>query len=213
MGTSHTFFATTQDFHAVLRWLENAGGIFDPGIADCDNSEQHEFAVHFESLGPMVLWPARVDLSDYAEGSARWRQAILTQRRQQENADTPLIDADNSPVAGVKLPYQRDSRFWVASSVWFPTANLRRRFPELGRICGRFERWLRKNELAYDNTKLELFSPYDYNLCMSGIIQKVYALPEAAGILRAGGIMIDNMVSRGSYEKFIKSLKLRGIDA
>jgi hypothetical protein len=213
MATSHTFFATRDDFQSVLDWIANSGGkLYSGSLEPFDYSSELELVFNFPNLGSVVFWPKSIDLSDYPENSDRWRSAVITQHHQADRPGVPMIDADNSPVAGVTPPYFRDGRFWVSASVWFPTSNLRKRFPDLSRVCARFQSWLRKNTLVFDNTKPNIYSPYDHNLCMTGIVEKVYALPKAASILQAGGIMIHHMLSPRVYEDFVKSLRLRGID-
>ena len=83
----------------------------------------------------------------------------------------------------------RYNLFWTKGSITFGGPKLKTNFPKLFSICNSFGRWLSKQELVFDNTKKDLFSPYDYNLCLSGIVQKIYAFPESLKLLEAGNYL------------------------
>ena len=99
---------------------------------------------------------------------------------------------------------------YLTGELHFTGSKLKERFPELNSLCGRFERWLRKNELVYDNTKRELFSPFEWSLCTSGILKKVYAFPEALHLFQKGACMCDWSVNDFVYAKFLRALELQG---
>ena len=171
-------------------------------------SDGRELILHYPSIGPLEFWPDEIRLSDYPENSARWRQAVLLRGRQDRNRRE--VDADRSAAAGLRLPELRDGTFWVCGCLWFPGSKLRERFPELARVCARFERWIRKFSTVFDNTKGEDAGPYSYQLCMGGILQRVVALPAAESLLQQGAFMVDHMTSPTCYNDFKRRLELSG---
>ena len=146
---------------------------------------------------------------EFAESSPRWKRAVLA-KIDQEREHRPQIDADRSAVAGLVLPEYRDGRYWVAGEVWFPTSRLRETFPDLNRICQRFERFLRKHPTVFDNSKGEDSCSFGYQLCTCGIIHRIVALPEAFALLQSGAFMIDRLVSPKQYAEFRRRLQLSG---
>ena len=167
----------------------------------------------FASIGPLVFWPPKIQLSDYDENSPRWRRAVLTRLEQEETPATPQVDVDKSAVAGLRLPKFRDDRYWVAGHVWFPTSRLKDVFPELGRINQRFERFLKKQRLVFDNTKGEDKCGFGKQICDSGVFQRIYALPEAFDLLERGAFMVDYLVSPRRYADFRIGLQRSGHEA
>lgn len=207
MTKTHTWFATNADLKLILAWLREVdaqiiGMASIPGELPVDG---RELVLHFPSIGPIEYWPADIRLSDYPANSARWRQAVLL-RNFVDNTHFQ-VDADKSAAAGLRLPEFRDSSFWVTGCLWFPGARLRKTFPELASICTRFERWVRRFPTVFDSTKNGFKSPYSRQLCMSGILQRVVALPCAEDLLRHGEFMIDHMTSPGSYRGFKLGLR------
>ena len=197
MATSHTWFATKNDAEQVIAWLREAGA----SQASGDPLEGHwepdgrEVALHFPSIGPLIYWPSTIELSEFDENSPRWRRAVLTQLEQEQSPETPQVDVDKSAVAGLRLPQWRDDRYWVAGHVWFPTSRLKSVFPELGRINGRFERFLRKQQLVFDNRKGGDNCGFPRQVCDSGVLQAIYAFPEAFELLQQGACMVDYLAS------------------
>lgn len=212
MAQTHTWFATSNDAKLIVSWLRDVGAIV-PGAElpkDDHPPDGREFILHLPAIGPVEYWPDDIRLSDYPESSARWRQAVLTKVRQQEHQGVRQIDTDRSAVAGLRLPELRDVQHWVSGCVWFPGSRLRETFPELARICQRFERWVRRFPTVFDNTKGEDKAGFGYYLCMSGLVRRVVALPEAHGLLERGSFMVDHMTSPKCYGEFRRRLELSG---
>jgi hypothetical protein len=212
VSKTHTWFGTKNDANLIASWLRDAGATrIGGGALEYDGStDGREFPIHFPSIGPVEFWPSKISLPACGDNSPRAKRAILTAARQEERPGRPEIDPDKSAVAGLKLPEFRDRRYWVAGEVWFPTARLKETFPELNRICQKLERFLRKHATVYDNRKGEDQSGFAYQLCMSGVIQKVTALPEALELLHGGAFMVDPLTSDKMYKEFRRRLQLSG---
>src|SRR5688572_6982579 len=146
MATSHTFFATDEDLPLIIDWLKDAGAAPVAGKLDLSElgATGHEIALYFPAIGPVEYWPQKIDLSEYPENSSSWLSALLTRIKQEEDPVRKRVDSSRTPAAGLMLPVLRNDRYWVSGGLWFPTVNLRKTFPELGRTCSRFERWIRK---------------------------------------------------------------------
>jgi hypothetical protein len=210
MSKSHTWFGTKNDAELVIDWLRDAGArqlngnpLEGEWVAD-----GRELALHFQSIGPVEFWPDEIRIP--ANNGPRAKRAILAMISQRENPGGPVIDVDRSAVAGLKLPEHRDGRYWVAGHVWFPTSRLKDMFPELDRVCGRFERFLKTQPCVFDNTKGENKSSFAYQICASGVIQRLFALPEAYELLKQGKFMVDYMASPRTYTDFRRRLQLEG---
>jgi hypothetical protein len=214
MAQSHTWFATIADARLVLSWLDQAGAVsVAGGLSELDiAADGREFVLHFPAIGPLEFWPDQIEPSEFPEHSARWRQAILMRDRQSSSPGRRWIDADRSATAGIQMPEFRDNLYWVSGCVWFPGSRLRQTFPELARVCQRFERWIRRFPTVFDNTKGEDSSSFSGQLCMGGIIQRVVALPEAFRLLGQGNFMIDHMTSPACYADFRRGLLRRGVE-
>lgn len=106
------------------------------------------------------------------------------------------------------MPEYRDNRFWVSGCLWFPGSKLRDTFPELARICQRFQRWVRKFPTVYGNTRGENPSRFDSQLCTGGIVQRVVALPEAYALLENGEFMVDYSTSPRCYKDFLWKVQM-----
>jgi hypothetical protein len=212
MAQTHTWFGTGTDAKMVVAWLREAGAVAsDAELSESDfPTNGREFILHFPSVGPLEYWPDQIRLSDYPESSARWRQAVITTVRQRECPGVRQVDADRSAVAGLRVPELRDGQHWVSGCVWFPGSRLRDTFPELARICQRLERWVRRFPTVFDNTKGENTSRFGYQLCMSGCVRRVVALPEAHTLLERGAFMVDHMASPKFYGDFRRRLQLSG---
>jgi hypothetical protein len=116
-------------------------------------------------------------------------------------------------MVSIFVPYKRNERFWTTGELHFLGVNLKDSFPGLNKLCEQFGRWLQKHELVFDWTGRELFSPFDYNLGgMGGVVRKIFALSDAYKRLQSGAIMIDYRMSDFPFDKFLKTLRLRGID-
>ena len=215
MSKTHRWFATKNDVEILLTWLSEAGARLLSGapveaIWDLDGLE---FGLHFPKIGPVEYWSNDICLSEYEENSLRWRRAVMTQVRQQEQPHRPWVDADKSAVAGIQMPEFRDGRYWVSGEIWFPGSRLKETFPELNRVCARLERFLKQFSTVFDNRKGEDQCGFTYYLCMSGIMQKVVALPEANLLLQHGAFMVDSLVSPTQYAEFRRRLQLSGHEA
>jgi hypothetical protein len=212
MAKTFNWFGTGNDARLIVEWLKNAGAVLvgrnSIDISDATNGE--ELVLHFPSIGPIELWPAEITLPPVGDGSPRAKSTILAAIRQQENPRRAQIDVDKSAVAGLKLPEFRDGRYWVGAQVWFPTALLKQKFPELHRICQRLERFLGKFPTVFDNRKGEDQVGFGYQLCTSGIVQKIVALPEAFELLQNGAFMIGSLTSPYQYAQFRRRLQLSG---
>jgi hypothetical protein len=212
MAQTHTFFATAADTNLIVSWLRDAGavGLRTPlPQGDCP-TDGSEFILHFPTIGPVEFWPDDIRLSDYPESSPRWRQAVITTVQQREHPGVRQLDSDRSALAGFRVPEFRDGQHWVSGCVWFPGSRLRDTFPDLARICQRFERWIRGFPTVFNNTKGHDTSPFAYQLCMSGVMQQVVALSEAHALLERGAFMIDHMASPKVYADFRRRLQLSG---
>jgi hypothetical protein len=109
-----------------------------------------------------------------------------------------------------ELPEHRDGLHWVAGHVWFPISRLKDVFPDLNGVCSRFERFLKAQPCVFDNTKDENKSGFAYQICASGVIQRIVALPEAYGLLKQGKFMVDHLVSPRTYADFRCRLQQAG---
>jgi hypothetical protein len=210
MAQTHTWFATADDLKLILAWLREAQAEI-VGVSSFPTelpADGRELVLHFPSIGPLEFWPDKIDPREYPENSRRWRQAVLLRDREQPHRRQ--VDADRSAAAGLLLPELRDGRFWVSGCLWFPGSKLRQTFPDLLRLCSRFERWIRKFPTVFDNTKGEDRGPYSGQLCMGGIIQRVIALPAAATLLQQGAFMVEYMTSPRCYSDFKRHLELTG---
>jgi len=212
MAQTHTWFATATDTNLVLSWLRDVGAVGHGAQLPKDDciADGLEFILHFPSIGPIEFWPDEIRLSDYPESSTRWRQAVLTSVQQRERPGVRRVDADRSAAAGFRLPELRDGQHWVSGCLWFPGSRLRDTFPDLARVCQRFERWVRRFPTVFNNTKGQDTSPFAYQLCTSGIVQHIVALPEAHALLERGAFMVDHMSSPKMYADFRRRLQLAG---
>jgi len=212
MSRNHKWFGTTNDTGLIVAWLREAGAtLIGGGPLEYDGSvDGREFAIHFPSIGPIEFWPTDISPPECADNSPRAKHMILAMIKNKQNPDRPQIDVDRSAVAGLQLPEFRDGRYWVSGQVWFPTSLLQETFPELNRVCQKFERFLGKHTTVFDNRKGEDQCGYGYQLCMGGVIQKVVALPEALALLKGGAFMVDSFTSQGNYSKFRRRLQLSG---
>lgn len=212
MSKSHTWFATKNDTDLIITWLRNAGArqISGDPLEGEWVPDGRECGIHFPSIGPIEFWSTEIEIPEIGDNSPRAKRAILAAISQRENPGRPEIDVDRSAVAGLKLPELRDSRYWVAGHVWFPTSRLKEVFPELNSICQRFERFLKKHPTVFDNTKGEDRCGFSYHICQSGIIHRVFAMPEAYELLQRGAFMVDYLTSPKTYSDFRRRLQLSG---
>jgi hypothetical protein len=208
MSQSHYWFSTDNDYRLIVEWLDAEGA--EPDGGSFAATQQKEIVLTFPSIGSIVHWPEEIRLSEYPESSQRWRDAVIARDWMQRNTGRKLVDVDQSAVAKLCPPYQKTEGLWVGGELHFPGSKLKDRFPKLHALCGRFERWLRKQPLVYDNTKKDRFSPFEESLCTSGILKKIFAFPEAHGLLRAGSCMCEWSASDFVYAKFLRRLELQG---
>ncbi|MEQ1761910.1 MAG: hypothetical protein ABL984_02060 [Pyrinomonadaceae bacterium] len=147
--------ATDEDLPLIFDWLKDAGA--EPVAKGLDVSDfgatGHEIVLYFPAIGNLNFWDNPIVVNDFPENSASWLNAFLTKIKQDEAPSKRMVDPNKTPTAGLRLPELRDDRYWVFGELWFPTINLRKKFPELGKICGRFERWIRKFPNVFDNRK------------------------------------------------------------
>jgi hypothetical protein len=212
VSKSHTWFATKNDAELVIAWFRDAGArqiSGDPLDGEWEPNGR-ESGLHFPSIGPVEFWPSAIDIPVVGDNSPRAKRAILAMLSLRENPGRPEIDVDRSAVAGLRLPELRDGRYWIAGHVWFPTSRLNDVFPELHRICQRFERYLKKHPTVFDNTKGEDRCGFGYQICQSGIIHRIYAFPEAFELLQRGAFMVDYLTSPKTYSDFLRRLQLSG---
>jgi hypothetical protein len=205
MAQTHTWFATSDDLPLILNWLCEAGAtLADTSVPITDlHADGSERVLHFSSLGPIEYWPASISLGDYPNNSPQWRDAVLTKLRQEENTQLRMVNPSKTPAAGLILPVLRDGNYWVSGCLWFPTSNLKTTFPELLKICQRFERWIRKFPVVFDNRKGENTTKYNGQIGHGGIVQCINALPNAMKLLDEGANMIDYMTSPKSCADYI----------
>jgi hypothetical protein len=214
MAQTHTWFGTPADVRLIVSWLREAGAVgygTDLPEGDCP-ADGREIILGFSSIGPIEFWPGGVCAADYPEGSLRWRQAVLTsiQQQQQQQPEVRLLDADRSAVAGLRFPELREGQHWVSGCVWFPGSRLRENFPELASVCRRFERWLHRWPTVFKNPQGSDTLTFAYQLCVSGEVQQIIALPEAHALLQRGAFMVDHKTTPGTYAEFRRKLQLAG---
>ncbi len=114
-------------------------------------------------------------------------------------------------MAGATPPTERVAGVWQSASVWFPTPKLSETFPDLARVNSQFQRWLRKHELVFDNTKRDSVNAFPSLLAgFSGLVMKVFALPNAAERLAAGGYFVHRLTSEKSFSDFVRQAELQG---
>ncbi len=206
MATSHTWFATDKDLPLIVDWLAESGA--QPVDASMNirnvSTDGSEFVLYFPSIGSPEFWSDEIDLADYEENSPRWKQAVLTKIDSEHRPRRRMIDAQKSPAAGLKTPYLRDGKYWVSGSLWFPTSNLKKVFPELAKICGRFERWIRKFPTVFDNRKGDNQTSFDGQICHGGIVQCINALPDAYSKLADGERMVDYLTTDFTFDRCCK---------
>jgi hypothetical protein len=212
MSKSHTWFATKDDAESLIAWLQDAGARQLNGKPlDGDwEPDGREIVLHFPSIGPVDVWPDEIATPQCGDNSPGAKRTILAMISQRENPGMPVIDVDRSAVAGLKLPEFRDGLYWIAGHVWFPTSKLKDVFPDLNRICKRLERFLNTHPTVFDNTKGEDKSGFGYQICSSGIVHRIFALPEAYALLKDGAFMVDYLTSPGTYSDFRRRLQLSG---
>lgn len=206
MSKTHDWFATGDDLKLIGEWLKSAGAVVAAtGLSPVNMvADGSEVVLHFPNVGPIELWPDDIELADYPVNSNRWRRALIAREQ-----NKPMVDADRSAAAGLLLPEFRDDLFWISGSLWFPGANLKTSFPELNNICSRFERWIKRFPIIFDNRKTEVFSPYSRQLLIGGIIHKVVALPAAEQLLKDGAWMVDHNQSPFQYRGFKLKWEMR----
>lgn len=214
MSKSHTWFGTRNDAELIIAWLRNAGAHLPEedlpeGKWTADGSE---IVLHFPSFGPVEFWPDNIPLPERGDYSVSAKRMILARIAQQEHPGLPQINVGRSAVVGLQLPEWRDNRYWIAGHVWFPTSRLKEVFPQLNRVCSRFERFLKSYSVVYDNTKGQNTSEFDYQICSSGIVHRIFALPEAYELLKHGEFMVDYLVSPRCYADFRRRLQLSGYE-
>jgi hypothetical protein len=212
MSQSHYWFATDADFKVITRWLADAGaepaeGTFDALPTRADG----RVLLRFPAIGGITFWPEVIDLSAYPAGSQRWKRALLAWEWMKDHPGRRMINSEFSAVATLCPPYKREGRFWTSGELHFKGSHLKDRFPQLNSLCSKFGRWLAKQQLVYDNTKKERYNPFEYNLCMCGYVKRIFAFPEAYRILAGGGVMVDWSANDFVYDKFKRSLELRGV--
>lgn len=203
MATAHTFLATDEDLPLILEWLKDAGAV--PVAQELDIADfgatGHEIALYFPAIGNLNFWENPIEVNKFANNSAGWLNALLTKLKQEEEPAKKMVDPNRTPSAGLRLPELRDNRYWVSGEVWFPTINLRKKFPDLAKICGRFERWIRKFPCVFDNRKgTAEYHLFPNQIAQAGIVKCINALPHAYTLLADGHKMFDYMVSAGSAE-------------
>lgn len=197
MAQTHTWFATADDLPLILEWLHGAGAtlVGTPRQITELTADGTERVLYFPAIGPLEYWPTSISLDDYPCNSTQWHDAVLAKIRQQEEPTLRMVNPRKTPVAGLQLPVLRDSKFWVSGCLWFPTSNLKATFPDLHKVCQRFERWVRKFPAVFDNRKGENSTQYDDQIGHGGVVQCVNALPAALELLEQGANMLDYMTS------------------
>lgn len=196
MATSHTFLATNEDLPLILDWLKAAGAVSVAGIEINDfGATGHKIALYFPEIGNLHFLENPISLSEFSENSAEWRRAFLTNLEQDKDLERNWVDSNRTPSAGLKLPDLLEDRYWVSGALWFPTSNLRKTFPELGKLCGRFERWIRKFPCVFDNRKNPIKNLFPNQIAQADIVKCITALPDAYRLLNDGHKMLDYMVS------------------
>jgi hypothetical protein len=204
MATAHTFLATDEDLPLILDWLKNAGAVPVANGLDVTDfgATGHKIALYFPAIGSLHFWKNPIAVDEFPENSAEWLNALLTKIKQEEEPERKRVDPNKTPSAGLHLPELREDRYWVSGELWFPTINLRKKFPDLGKICGRFERWIRKYPCVFDNRKGKFDGPFVDQIAQASIVKCINALPSAFELLRNGHHMLDYMVNDKSFERW-----------
>ena len=203
MATSHTWFATDKDLPLIVDWLIESGAQTVDTSLNIRNvsTDGSEFVLYFPSIGSPEFWPDEIDLADYEVDTPQWKQAVLTKIDTKRRPQRRLIDPQKSPAVGLKTPKLRDDQYWVSGSLWFPTSNLKKVFPELARICSRFERWIRRFPMVFDNRKGDNQTSFDSQICHGNIVQCINALPDAYLKLTDGARMVDYMTTDFTFQR------------
>ena len=213
MAKTHYWFGTEKDNALILDWLQKNGAV-PVGItwSEIAFDRRRDVILHYPEIGPIEYWPDKIDLSGY-QGTPRFKSAAIARIRQEEHPRSRQIDGERSATVLLLVPHKMRGAFWTTGELHFTAANMAKTFPELNRINSRFERWLRSNEIVYDNTGRGTFSPFSYNLAgIDGFVKKVFALPEAYQLLQQGAFMADRNTSEGVLDRFVRALELRGVD-
>lgn len=202
MATAHTFLATDEDLPLILDWLKDAGAV--PVAEELDVTDfgatGHKIALYFPSIGKLKYSQDPIVVNEFPENSPSWLDALLNRMKQQETPGRKIVDSNKTPSAGLRLPELREGRYWVSGELWFPTINLRKKFPELAKICGRFERWIRKFPCVFDNRKPVTEGLFLNQIAQADIVKCINSLPRAYQLLEDGEYMSDYMVSPESFE-------------
>lgn len=214
MSKSHTWFGTKRDTDVIISWFREEGGRQHNGdpldgewVAD-----GREVLICFPAIGPVKYWPEDIHLPEIGDNSSKAKREILAKVHQREQPEMTQIDVDRSAVAGLKLPEFRDGRYWVAGHIWFPTIKLKEVFPELSRVCRKFERFIKSHPVVFDNSKGENKSVFEHQICSSGILHQIFAFPEAYGLLKRGDFMVDYLTSSQDYAYFRWRLQQSGLE-
>lgn len=197
MGTSHTWFATDKDLPHLLQWLVDAGAAAVDSTQSLSDfqADGSERVLYFPALGSVEYLSSPIKLSDYSENSHEWRSAALIKSRESDTGSRRMVNAVKTPAAGLQLPQWRDQNYWIAGSLWFPTPNLKNTYPDLFKICQRFERWIKKFPVVFDNRIGKKPTKYHSQICDSQVIQCIYAFSDAYRLLEEGAYMIDYLTS------------------
>ncbi|MEQ1922671.1 MAG: hypothetical protein ABL952_09195 [Pyrinomonadaceae bacterium] len=204
MATAHTFLANDEDLPLILNWLKDAGAVpVAHGLDVTDfGATGHELVLYFPAIGQVNFHADPANMSEYQENSSNWLQALWTRIKQEEQPGRKFVDTNKTPAAGLRLPALKDDKYWVSGELWFPTINLRKIFPELGKICGRFERWIRKYPCVFDNRNGKYNGEFVGQIAQAEIVKCINALPSAYQLLQNGHHMRDYMVNDKSFERW-----------
>lgn len=204
MAQSHTWFATSEDLPLILEWLREAGTtlVGSPLSITELTADGTERVLYFPALGPLEYWPTSISLEDYSSHSTQ-RDAALAKSRQQEEPTLRMVNPTKTPAAGLQLPVLRDGKYWISGCLWFPTSSLKTTFPDLHRICQRFERWIRGYPVVFDNRRGKSSPKTMDQIGHGGVVQCINALPASFQLLDRGANMLDYMTSPKLYNDYI----------
>ncbi len=210
MGKSFYWICKNEEVGYIEDWLGDNGGVF---LSDIETWQPQVYFVHFEEFGPIKYWDENLTI---IHNDMSWKEkkiSILNQLRLNKNPGQRIIDNENSPIACYTKPYLKDGKFWTIGELHFTPVKIEATFPGLHKICKSFANWLSKQELIFSNVGKTQVDQYNYFLGGDmGTERRIFAFPLALAGLKKGEYFVDSNVSEIYYEKWLKTLRLCGVD-
>ncbi len=211
MSQRSAFLATAQDFQIILDIIISLGAkTLNGSEISLDYLHQsRDITLYFPQYGHLNFWPEKIDLTDYPENSERWRTAVLVEADQTTHSGKKRIDSDASPIASLVIPRFEKNIYWTSGAIGFQGRNIKQNLPEFYKVVGKINHRLSKFELVYSSKTKE--NKFPNQICLTGIYQKLHALPHAYSHLKNGGIFADYYCSEMEIQKFLNNLNIPGI--